>query len=143
MEKSWRVGMKKSKRDWEQKNDKGCDSEVDKRCERFIDYMWNCKMLMLSKHFLSQPVISNIRFYLTVPFQGNLSPSLPLKKNRLLLPIISPVCSREIPCILVHIYGHHDVSIYGSGIWMQEQQSPKCKWISWWKSNLLHLNLEL
>lgn len=136
--------MKKNKRDWECKNDKGCDSEADKCCERFIDYMWdrikrrwNCKILMLSKHFLSQPVIFNTRFYLgcKVPFQGNLSPSLPLegKKNRLSLPVISPVCSRKIFCILVHIYGHLVVSIYGSGIWMQEQQSPKCKWVPGWK----------
>lgn len=136
------VGLKKNKRDWECKNDQGCDSEANKRCERFIDDMWdrikkrwNCKMLMLSSHFLSQPVIFNTRFYLgcnSFPRQ-----SFPIstsgKKNHISLPVISPVCSREIFCILVHIYGHHVVPIYGSGIWMQAQQSPKCKWVPRWK----------
>lgn len=135
--------MKKNESDWECKNDKGCDSEADKCCERFIDYMrdrikrrGNCKIWMLSKHFLSQPVIFNTRFYLGCKFLSKaIFPHLYLwkKKNRLSLPVISPVCSREIFCILIHIYAHDVVSIYGAGIWTQEQQSPKCKWVPRWK----------
>lgn len=133
--------MKKNKGDWECKNDKGCDSEADKCCERFIDYMWdriktrwNCKILMLSNHFLSQPVIFNTRFYLSCSsFPRQSFPISTSEKNHISLPVISPVCSREIFCILVHIYCHHVVPIYGSGIWMQEQESQKCKWVPRWK----------